>query len=216
MRRGTILIGLVLTSLGSFFILAPAERFRALATGADRNWPYLLLALAALNIFRAVLPNGRWIAPAVLGTAGTLGLLEQSGLDLPQRALGLLPAFVVVAGVTSVVTGLGKAGEGPIIALLWSRIVGLDAAASRISVHAYLADLTADLTQVSWSGDLWLRAVALLGVVRIRVPNDVSVLLHDGGFLLGLYETGPRRDPCSATLHLDVGGALGWIEVIRG
>ena len=217
MRSTTLVPGVVLVALGGFLLLErPADRLHVATIALSRSWPYLLLALAAVNLTRTIVPHGRWIAPTVLGVLGGTGLLLRSSLDLHTLGAHLLAPALLVAGAAVIGAGHARAHPGRWVAALVTRTATAEGSnGDHLLATAFLAELRLDLTQLTWQPATTLRASVVLGRLHLLLPQDLALDLVDGGFLVHLNESGTRRVAGAPTATITIQGALGRVDVIR-
>lgn len=207
--------GAIMTALGGFLLLDPTSRAEQFLSLADRYWPFVLVALAGLNTVRVLLPNGSWIAPGLLGSAGLLGWFGAS-LDFRSVVLGALPLVLVALGVAALARAAKPNMRGTVTAVILSRNAHLDEPAGElIRARAYVAELRLDLTQMDWERIQAVEATAVLGRVRLSVPHQVRLRLEDGGAAVYLRETGSRALH-ETRAEFRIHGVLGRIDVVRG
>ncbi|MFF3379940.1 hypothetical protein ACFYXF_44180 [Streptomyces sp. NPDC002680] len=222
--RFRVWTGIVLLAAGCFVAGDAARRVgEALAFGVHR-WPWILLALAVLNVLRSAMPTGSYIGPLVLGAVALVGLAMSDSVG-PQEVEDIaLPAVLVIAGA-----GLALAASHDVRTTSWSRflttgrVVMPKGAHGTVTVRAVLGDLRADLTQASDEDETTVRLTVVGGHVQVTVPRDRAVRVHmSGAVLTHIGETGadpvePEDSPDSAkgfTIHVvGVCGAVGIVRV---
>lgn len=174
-------LGLLLLAVGLFLLGNTGERLRLAWTVAERVWPWALLALAVLNLLRAVFRLESALAPGLLAFVAAVALAVryevpgQTFIDL------ILPAVVAMVGVALLRSG-GRADRSWTRVLITGRVEAPAAVDRRLRPSAVLCELHADLRPVSASCEVWV--TAFFGHVRLTVPKDCYVNLNTSGTLL--------------------------------
>jgi hypothetical protein len=216
-RPSKVLLGTTLVGFGAYFLLEPpTERFWKLVHALEATWPYLALGLAAANLVRTLLSEGRWIAPGVLSAVGGAALLARSPVEVATFAEHVLVPALLLAGIFVVAGGGSHSTSRKWVAALFTRtFIPEGEARSPLVAVACLAELRLDLTQLVWEPDCVVAASVFFGRIRISLPQDLSLDLADGGFMVQVVESGTRRYHNSPLALVEVRGLLGRIDVVR-
>lgn len=185
--------------------------------GDDRwvaaGWPWLLLAMAVVNLARSALTFGSLIAPSVLTAAACGGLMIKA--DAASVPAMLIIACLIVLG------GLGLLRPGAWTRIMVTGRVRVSAPPVRLVVlRAVAGELRADFTHAALGNTLTVRVTALAGHVHITVPRSWPVMVLSAGTALTRFtDTGGTEEVSSGStgylaLHLlGLGGAISLVRV---
>ncbi len=219
--RFRVWTGIVVLGLGCFLAGDAARRAGEALVFVARWWPWILLALALLNLLRSAMPAGSYIGPLVLGAVALVGLAMSDSIG-PQEVKDIaLPGVLVVAG-----SGLALAATHDARTISWSRflttgrVIMPKESRGTVTVRAVLGDLRADLTQAPADDETTVHLTAIAGHVQVTIPKDRPVRVHTSGAVLTrIGETGvdavePTDRSRGFTIHvLGVCGAVGIVRV---
>ncbi len=216
MRHAKVWIGVAGLIAVSFFAFDPAGRFQVAWSKLSTAAPYLLVALATLNLLRsAVRSTAALIGPAVLVLVA-VALKFRSSVDFGNIGdllllIGLILAVALV--VSALPQGLTRAR------VLWTgearpplRIEG------RVYAIAILGELRLNLSRAALAGRPTLIVLTLGGRVVVDIPREWSVVARPPQpTLLRIQERG-RRDPAATggpDIEVRMIGAGGSLELQR-
>jgi hypothetical protein len=154
--------------------------WHALTSASDLVWhsaAWLLLALAVLNLLRAVVPSGALAGPAIFA-AGSLGvLIAQGRLSVRLSAPALVAAALALAACAIFVgSPTSPSGATAVGWVIHRRVQG--SIAPTLTVVAILGVVGLDLrTAVAPDGNTTLRCLILGGRIELRVPKQAEVEL---------------------------------------
>ncbi|WP_330288230.1 hypothetical protein [Streptomyces sp. NBC_00576] len=219
--RFRVWTGIVVLGVGCFLAGDSARRTGEALMFVARWWPWILLAVALLNLLRSAMPTGSYIGPLVLGTVALVGLAMSDGAGTREVKDIALPGVLVVAGA-----GLALAASHDARTTSWTRFLTTGrvtmpkGSRGTVTVRAVLGDLRADLTQAPADGETTVHLTAIAGHVQVTVPKDRAVRVHaSGAVLTHIGETGvdpvePADLSRGFTIHvLGVCGAVGIVRV---
>jgi predicted membrane protein len=219
---GRLLLGLVVVSLGSLFLLDSAGALDA-GRAIDRWWPVVLVAAGALtlaerppSIMRGTLLTGA----GLFLLAFTTDLVDESAWSY------VWPALLIVAGLAIVVRWGGRAipaSERDDDVVRSTAIFGgseLASTAQRFRgawLTAIFGGITLDLRDaVPAAQGASVNATAAFGGIEILVPRGWRISTRSTPILGGLedktdHASAPAAD--APTLHVDVVAILGGVEI---
>ncbi len=158
-----------------------ASRTHVRASNSDRTEANALLS-AAMSV-GALTPEEYTDRAGDALSATTLAQLDTLLADLPLDRLG-----GALAESTATVTRVSNSGAAPVtkaVALMsGSEISGGAVVGDALKATAFLGGVDIDLRNVEFTAPvLELRCKAILGSIRIVVPDDVTVEVHGSGIL---------------------------------
>lgn len=219
--RFRVWTGIVVLGAGCFLAGDAARRTGEALVFVARWWPWILLAVALLNLLRSAMPTGSYIGPLLLGAVALVGLAMSDRVGSQHVENIALPGVLVIAGA-----GLALAASHDVRTTSWTRflttgrVVMPKGARGTVTVRAVLGDLRADLTQAPADDETTVHLTAIAGHVQLTVPKDRTVRVHaSGAVLTHIGETGvdPVEPPDTSrgfTIHvLGVCGAVGIVRV---
>ncbi|MGW0242019.1 hypothetical protein [Micromonospora chalcea] len=212
MKRTRLWLGILGLVSTSYLIFEPVERLTLAWARLTEFGPYALIALAILNLGRAVTRSALvLVGPAILVTiAVALAYRPEVGsADAVDLAVAL--AF---AGAVALVMSAVK-DEQLWTRVMWTgRVAALAALRGRLRAVAVLGEIRVDMLQSQPHGKPVLTAVAVGGRVVVDVPREWRILARPpAGPLLLVREMGRRDLPDMGDADLEVrlvglGGAL--------
>ncbi len=212
-------IGLSAVAVGALLAGDPGRRAHAALEWATTWWPWLLLALASLNLLRSAVPTGSLIGPLLLAGIASAALVAAHGAGR-RLVQDLLPVVLALGGAALV---LSATAHGP--ATRWTRVLTTGVvvipqdAGDVLTVRAVLGELRADLRHLDGASAVNVNVTALAGHVRLVVPRDSRITVHTAGTLLTRVtapEPGNSDPRESGTFVIHVLGVCGAVHVVRG
>ncbi|WP_329118272.1 hypothetical protein [Streptomyces sp. NBC_01465] len=223
-HRARIWVGVAALAAGSFAIGDGLHRVRAAADWAAAWWPWLLLALALLNLLRSVITVGSLIAPGLLAAVALGGLVAAHGVSGRTLADLVVPAALILGGFALLLS------SRPADRHRWTRVlatgrvrtthpVGSGTEHPHVVLRAIAGELRADLTGSFLDGSLTVQVTAVAGHVHLTVPRGWPVTVRTAGTVLTrVTDTGPR-DAAGKAAGGDVGlhllGLCGAVSLVR-
>jgi len=223
-RRTRLWLGLAVLIVGSFTLGDSTHRVRAAADWLSAWWPWLLLALALVNLLRSVIAPGSLIAPGLL-TALALGGLTAAH-DISTRTLTdfVAPVALILVGLALLLSSREAESHRWTRVLATGRIRTADGLGSRTDtsqmvLRAIAGELRADLTDSFLDGSLTVQVTAVAGHVHLTVPRDWPVTVRTAGTVLTrVSDTGPRAGADADTARevgLHLLGLAGAFSLVR-
>lgn len=222
-RRPAPWLGLGALALGSFAVGDTLHRVRVAAEWAVTWWPWLLLALAVLNLVRSFVAVSSLIAPGVLAAIALVGLAHGHAVSGRVLVNVVLPVSLAVVGVALLRPSV-RPGDGR-----WTRFlstgrvrgpgaIGERTRHPRLELRAVAGEIRADLTGSALDGDVTVHITAVAGHVHLTVPRSWPVTVQTTGMVLTrVTDSGPRdaidTDSGGVGLHLlGLGGAVSLVR----
>ncbi|MFC8662978.1 hypothetical protein [Streptomyces sp. NPDC057199] len=224
-QRSRMWLGLAVLAVGSFTVGDTTHRVRAAADWFTTWWPWLLLALALLNLLRAAITPGSFIAPGLLATVAVGGLAATHDISTRTLTDFVAPAALVLVGLALLLSSRGATHSHR-----WTRVLATgrvrttDAFGSRtgnrqVILRAIAGEVRADLTGSVLDGSLTVLVTAVAGHVHLTVPHDWPVTVRTAGTILThVSDTGPRastEDNAAREVGLHLLGLVGAISLVR-
>jgi predicted membrane protein len=221
---GRALLGLVIVTVGTLFLLQSADVLDAGET-IGRWWPTLIVAAGIIQIIEA---TQSYVGPLVLIAAGTLLLLATTGV-LPGNSWDYVwPTVLIIIGLTTLVRwGRGDlrraSGDDAIVAtgvFGGPTLVSASQAFRTASLTAVFGGVTLDLRDARPAPDgARISATAAFGGVDILVPEGWRISVT-GTPIFGGVEDSTRHSahlPDDApTLIVDALVIFGGVEITHG
>ncbi|MHC5907278.1 hypothetical protein ACVNF4_25800 [Streptomyces sp. S6] len=216
--RARLWVGLLGIAAGALLVGDPAHRARAAVEWAAAWWPWLLLALASVNLLRAAVPSNSLIGPLLLIAIALTGFVNSAGLDRHLVQNLLLPVALALAGMSLVLSTVrSEPGSRWTRFLTTGEVVVPADAGELLSVRAVLGELRADLRHLGPEPTVSVNVTALAGHVRLAVPQGHEITVHTLGTVLTRVTT-PKPgsgDPGQGQLVVHVLGVCGAVSVVR-
>ncbi|MEV0737240.1 hypothetical protein AB0I51_14970 [Streptomyces sp. NPDC050549] len=193
--RSRIWTGLIALALGCFLAGDSVHRARLALDAVATWWPWALLALAAFNVLRSVVPVNSLIGPSALVVAALSGLALSHGLDARDvRDLGV-PLALAGYGAVVLLSAGRTVGRTRWTRFLSTGHVHVPAGSGELLVfRALLGELRADLATDPVGGPEAVHVTAVAGHVRITVPHTWQVRVHASGAPLTRISETSRRE----------------------
>lgn len=200
----------------------PSDPGRMRASDSDRE--------RVARVLNAALGEGRLTLGEVderlvqVYAAKTLGELEPITKDLPEHALALPESMLRLApnsapGPSASRRIGGTPGSTVAVAVMSGAIrKGNWVVPQRFQAIAIMGGIDLDLTQAGFATpEVTINAFALMGGVRIVVPDDVTVVVHGFAFMGGFDDRAQQQGPPgSPVVHVTGFAMMGGVEVRRG
>ncbi|MDH6452407.1 MULTISPECIES: hypothetical protein [unclassified Streptomyces] len=219
--RARIWIGLLALATGALLVGDPVRRTHDTLLWLNEWWPWVLLALALVNLVRSAVPTESLIGPLVLVGAAAAGLMSARGFDRHLAQDLLAPAALALTGAFLVLTATSSPRTNS-----WTRLLATGAAVvpagvpGPLTVRAIFGELRADLSQLgSMPTAVAVHVTAVAGHVRLTVPQDIAVTVRTTGALLTRVAVTPPAVASGSTdeeLMIHVLGICGAVSVVRG
>ncbi|HEX6469065.1 MAG TPA: hypothetical protein VF069_08210 [Streptosporangiaceae bacterium] len=216
MRQVRIWLGIIGLIAAGYLAFDPADRMELAWTKALVDGPYILAALATVNMARSLVrSDAAFLAPVLLGSAAAVLLLRPSiGRSQVEDAVVVA---VLIAAVALILREYPE--QTSWTRVLWTgrarapvRIVG------RLRAVAVLADFRVDLLASVVEDRATFTAVTFGGRVVIDLPQEWRVVVRPPPrLMLGVLERG-RRDaiePGEPHLEVRLFGLAGTLELDR-
>jgi hypothetical protein len=225
-HRSRLWLGLTVLAAGSFAIGDSAHRVRAAADCLLAWWPWLLLALALLNLLRSAITPGSLIAPGLLAAVALGGLAVAHGISTRTLADFVAPAVLILVGLALLLSSRESESNRWTRILATGRVRTTNAVGSRtenplVILRAVAGELRADLTGSFLDGSLTVQVTAVAGHVHLTIPRDWPVTVRTAGTVLTrVSDMGPRKGTnTDTTAAREVGlhllGLCGAVSVVR-
>ncbi|WP_043677135.1 LiaF transmembrane domain-containing protein [Streptomyces xylophagus] len=223
-QRSRLWLGLAVLIVGSFALGDSTHRVRAAADWLSSWWPWLLLALALLNLLRSAITPGSLIAPGLLAALALGGLAAAHGISARNLADFVAPAALIVVGLALVLSSHETESHQWTRVLATGRVRTADGLGSRtdtsqVVLRAIAGELRADLTDSFLDGSLTVQVTAVAGHVHLTVPRDWPVTVRTAGTVLTrVSDTGPRAGTDADTARevgLHLLGLAGAFSLVR-
>ncbi|MEU6340469.1 hypothetical protein ABZ883_05890 [Streptomyces sp. NPDC046977] len=224
--RSRVWGGLAVVAVGSFIAGDAVHRTRVVVEWATTWWPWALLLIAALNLFRSVSRTGSLIGPGLLTAVALTGLGVARGVAAHTVLNAVLPAALIVAGAILTLSVHSREQQDAwVCAFTTGHVVAPDEIGERtahplLTARALAGDLRVDLTASRIDGIVTVHATVVFGQVRLTVPRTWPVKVHaPGSVLTRITDSGPRHEietgSPAGVVTLHVLGACGAISVLR-
>lgn len=183
--RARIWLGLFALATGALLVGDPARRARESLLWLADWWPWVLLALALVNLLRSAVPTESLIGPLMLAGGAAAGLLSTRGFDRHLAQDLLAPAVLALTGAFLVLSATRSPRTNS-----WTRLLATGDAVvpagvpGPLTVRALFGELRADLRQLGQTSAVAVNVTAVAGHVRLTVPRDSAVTVRTTGALL--------------------------------
>jgi hypothetical protein len=223
-HRSRMWFGLTALATGCFTIGDGVHRIRGAADWAATWWPWLLLALALLNLLRTVIGVSSLIAPGLLAVVAVSGLALAHGISGRTLANLIIPAALVLVGLALLFPFRTAHRHQWTRVLATGRVRTTDTVGSRtenpqVVLRAIAGELRADLTGSFLDGSLTVQVTAVGGHVHLTVPRGWLVTIRSAGTVLTrVTDTGPRDTATKAAddeVGLHLLGLCGAVSLVR-
>ncbi|MFI6459027.1 LiaF transmembrane domain-containing protein [Streptomyces sp. NPDC050528] len=223
-QRSRLWLGLAVLIVGSFALGDSTHRIRAAADWLSSWWPWLLLALALLNLLRSAITPGSLIAPGLLAALALGGLAAAHGISARSLTDFVAPAALIVIGLALVLSSHEMESHRWTRVLATGRVrtadgLGSHTDTSQVVLRAIAGELRADLTDSFLDGNLTVQVTAVAGHVHLTVPRDWPVTVRTAGTVLTrVSDTGPRAGADADTVRevgLHLLGLAGAFSLVR-
>lgn len=223
-QRSRVWLGLAALTVGSFILGDSAHRVRAASDWLSAWWPWLLLALAVLNLLRAAITPSSLIAPGLLAASAVGGLAAAHSISTRTLTDFVAPTALLLAGLALLLSSHETESHRWTRVLATGRIRSVDGLGSRtdtslVVLRAIVGELHADLTGSFLDGSLTVHVTAVAGHVHLTVPRDWPVTVRTAGTVLTrVSDTGPpsRTDVDTAReVGLHLLGLVGAFSLVR-
>lgn len=223
-QRSRLWLGLTVLAVGSFTVGDSAHRVRAAADWLTAWWPWLLLAIALLNLLRSVITPGSLIAPGLLGTVAFGGLAAAHGISTRALADFAAPTALILVGLALLLSSREADSHRWTRVLATGRVRTTDALGSRrdtpqVVLRAIAGEVRADLTGSFLDGSLSVQVTAVAGHVHLTVPKEWPVTVRTAGTVLTRVTDTGAREGTDADAAREVGlhllGLCGAISLVR-
>lgn len=165
--------GLAILGAGSYLIGGADQRLE-LAGSLLRNWwPWILLALAAINLGRTILRATSLVAPSLIAIVALIGLLmRRSGISSNIENF-YIPGALVVAGALLALSYGDSRSNRWVRVLTSARVRIHDQLPPEITAWAIAGELRLDLAGASLdTQEVTIAIKAILGHVHIDIPRS--------------------------------------------
>jgi hypothetical protein len=219
MRSVRVLIGIVLTMVGTVWLVERLGGVPQTVTFLGRWSPAVLVALGTVQAF-SLLRRSRLLAPAVLIAvgAGVLLILQ----DHVPGATGPLfwPLVVLVGGLSVALLERDRHESDEAILrqaaiLRTRRIIRSERQFALGKVRAVLGNLELDLTRCELPADAEVHLTVLLGHVSLVIPAEYQVELRSMAFAVHVPTLPPSDRSQGIVIDVSVLGVGGAVEVRR-
>ena len=215
--------GLALLGAGSFLIGGVGERLGLAGDLLKNWWPWVLLALAAINLGRTIVRAESLVAPGLLALVAIIGLaVGRPGAAPTIINLAIPGALVFVGGALALSYSCGTPGHW-VRVLTSSRVQFHDQVPQEITVWAIAGELRLDLAgaELDTTQEVTIAVNVILGHVHLDIPRNWPMHLpaeprYDRLVLTRIKDIGVRSQQegdHGATLHLL--GLCGAITLLR-
>ncbi|MER5385243.1 hypothetical protein ABT040_34080 [Streptomyces sp. NPDC002688] len=205
--------GVLALAVGSYAAGDAAHRLHEAATLAADWWPWALLGLAALNLLRSAVPVGSLIGPLLLATLALGGLAASGGVARETLTDRVVPCALVLTGAALLLSA-GRAARTTRV-LSTGRVDIRQSSSDPLALRAVVGELRADLSRTGHAGVV-LHVTAIVGHVRLSVPRDALVRIHDTGAVLTRIRAAAEGRPakCGQVFDIHVLGVCGAVSVV--
>jgi hypothetical protein len=222
--RHQLVLGLVLATLGSLFLL---DNFLILDVQRILPfWPLLLVGLGVIKVAQSPRGDGLWVGGALIAVGCVLTLKHLGWLQFEVRQLW--PVALIAAGLAVIFKSRVQPGPAPldrsavpgqgariqawaVLSGHQSRVNALDFVGGDVNVVMGGAEI--DLRDASIQGLATLKVFVLMGGLELRVPPDWTVIVNGLPLLGGIdNRTVPPASP-GKRLVIDGICAMGGVEV---
>ncbi|MFF1678250.1 hypothetical protein ACFVYG_19700 [Streptomyces sp. NPDC058256] len=205
--------GVLALAVGSYIAGDAAHRLHAAAAIAADWWPWALLGLAALNLLRSALPVGSLIGPLLLAAVALGGLAASGGVAHETLADRVVPCALALMGAALVLSAGRAAGTTRVLST--GRVDIRNSPSGPLALRAVIGELRADLSETGHAGVV-LHVTAIGGHVRLTVPRDALVRIHDTGAVLTRIRAAPEVRPAESGQVFDIHvlGVCGAVSVV--
>lgn len=223
-QRSRLWLGLTVLAVGSFTVGDTAHRVRAAMDWLSAWWPWLLLALALLNLLRSAITAGSLIAPGLLAAVALGGLAAAHDISTHTLTDLVAPTALIFLGLALLLSSREKDSHRWTRVLATGRVRTTGTLGSRtgnrqVILRAIAGEVRADLTGSVLDGSLTVQVTAVVGHVHLTVPSDWPVTVRTAGTLLTLVsDTGPRastEDDAAREVGLHLLGLVGAVSLVR-
>ncbi|MET9900190.1 hypothetical protein [Streptomyces sp. NPDC006446] len=205
--------GVLALAVGSYVAGDAAHRLHMAAALAADWWPWVLLGLAALNLLRSAVPVGSFIGPLLLGAVALGGLAASGEVARETLTDRVVPCALVLMG-TAILLSAGR-GTRTTRVLSTGRVDIRQYPNGPLALRAVVGELRADLSGTGQAGVV-LHVTAIVGHVRLSVPRDALVRIHDTGAVLTRIRAASEDRPAESGQVFDIHvlGVCGAVSVV--
>jgi hypothetical protein len=222
-RRMRLWAGIAILGIGSYLIGGVDKRLELAGDLLKTWWPWVLLALAAINLGRAIVRVESMIAPGLLAMAAIIGLAIGRPEASPTIINLAIPAALILVGAVLALSYSCGTSDRWVRVLTSGRVHINDQVPQEITVWAIAGELSLDLggAELDTTQEVTIAVNVILGHVHLDIPRNWPIHLpaephSDRLVLTRIRDIGVRSQQegdYGATLHLF--GFCGAITLLR-
>lgn len=191
------------------------------------TWPWLLLALAMVNLARSVLIIGSLVGPGLLAATALAGLLAWGGTGSSTLVIVIISGLSFLAGMPLIRWAIKPREE---FEADWAGVMitsrpkvpealGQHTPYPRLTLRAVVGELRVDFAGSTLDGDLVVQVTAIAGHIHLTVPHTWPIVVCTSGTALTrIIDTGDRDNidaHGSPIVALHLLGLCGAVSLVR-